>query len=161
MEAIKEALPLGWLEERSEAGQYRRFIHLSDTEKLDILAYCVAVCLRPQLATGNGGTAYELALSLTEGNVAGYWRPTKESYLGRITRDQLLTLTKELMGVRWADARSRDKKGEIAATLERVFADPAKYAASPDQAAMIAKWLPEGMAFTALPTTETAAEQAA
>jgi hypothetical protein len=42
-----------------------------------------------------------------------------------------------------------------------VFADPAKYAASPDQAAMIAKWLPKGMAFTALPTTETAAEQAA
>ena len=70
--------------------------------------------LKPQLSTGKEATAYELALSLTDASMAAYWRPTRSNYLGRITRDQLLALGRELLGEQWAQARSRDKKGELA-----------------------------------------------
>ena len=76
-------------------------------------------------------TAYELALSLTDGDVAAYWRPTRANYLGRITRDQLLALGRELLGEQWAQARRKDKKGELADQLDRAFADPERHARTP------------------------------
>lgn len=146
-EEIADLLPTGWLDEDTEAGQFRAFIGLPDKVKLDFLAYGVALSLKPQLSGGAEDTAYELALSLTDGDLAGYWRPTRANYLGRITRDQLLALGRSLLGNQWADARARDKKGELAEALERVFADPERYAHTPEQLALIAGWLPEGMSF--------------
>jgi ParB family chromosome partitioning protein len=89
-------VPLAWLKPKTEAERFRAFSDLSDKQKLDLLAWCVAGSLKPQLATGREATAYELALSLTATEVAGYWRPTVANYLGRITRDQLLALSREL-----------------------------------------------------------------
>jgi ParB family transcriptional regulator, chromosome partitioning protein len=149
LQSVAKALPLGWLKARSEAEQFRSFTGLSDTQKLDILAYCVATTLKPQLGTGNDATAYELALSLTAASVAAYWRPTAGDYLGRITRDQLLVLGHEVLGEQWAQSRRKDKKGELAAQLERAFADPGKHARNPQQLEKLTNWLPEGMAFIA------------
>ena len=63
--AIEEALPLDWLKLKTEAERFRAFTGLSDNQKLDLLAFCVGASLKPQLATGNEATAYEVALSLT------------------------------------------------------------------------------------------------
>ena len=90
-----------------------------------------------------------LALSLTGADVAAYWRPTVANYLGRITRDQLLALGRELLGEQWAQSRHKDKKGELAAQLERAFAEPEKNGRTPQQLEKLTHWLPEGMAFTA------------
>ena len=135
---------------------------MSDKEKLDFLAYGVAASLKPQLSTGRESTAYELALSLTDANVASYWRPTKASYLGRITRDQLLALGSRIFGEPWSQTHNRDKKGELADYLERAFADPEKYARNPQQLEKLKHWLPEGMAFGAvLPSPAEAEDRAA
>jgi ParB family transcriptional regulator, chromosome partitioning protein len=149
VEAIGKALPLAWLKPKSEAEQFRAFSDLSDKQKLDLLAWCVATSLKPQLATGREGTAYELALSLTATEVASYWRPTAANYLGRLTRDQLLALGREILGDPWAQSRHRDKKGELAAQLERAFAEPEKHGRNPQQIEKLTHWLPDGMAFTA------------
>jgi ParB family chromosome partitioning protein len=149
LKAIEEALPLAWLKPKTEAERFRAFTGLSDAQKLDLLAWCVASSLQPQLATGREATAYEVALSLTGAEAAGYWRPTAANYLGRITRDQLLALGREMLGDQWAQARHRDKRGELAAQLERAFADPQKHGRTPEQIGKLARWLPEGMAFTA------------
>jgi ParB family chromosome partitioning protein len=149
VKAIEEALPLAWLKPKTEAEQFRAFTGLSDTQKLDLLAWCVAGSLKPQLATGHEATAYEVALSLTGAEAAGYWRPTAANYLGRITRDQLLSLGRELLGEAWASSRQRDKKGELATQLERAFAEPEKFGRTPEQLEKLTHWLPEGMAFTA------------
>jgi ParB family chromosome partitioning protein len=154
LKAIEKALPLAWLKPKSEAEQFRAFSNLSDMQKLDLLAYCVATSLKPQLATGSEATAYELALSLTAAEVAGYWRPTAANFLGRITRDQLLALGREILGDSWASSRHRDKKGELAAQLERAFAQPERYGVKLEQLEKLTRWLPDGMAFTA-----TAAEK--
>ena len=105
LEAIRQGLSLAWLHQETEAEQFQAFIGLSDKEKLDLLAYCVATSLKPQLSTGHEATAYELALSLTDADMAAYWRPTRSNYLGRITRDQLLALGRELLGDQWAQAQ--------------------------------------------------------
>ncbi len=125
LRAIAEGLSRAWLHQETEAEQFQAFLALSDQDKLDFLAYGVAISLKPQLSTGREDTAYELALSLTDADVAAYWRPTKANYLGRVTRDQLLALGRELLGEQWAQARGRDKKGELA--------EPEKYAHSPEQ----------------------------
>jgi ParB family chromosome partitioning protein len=154
LKAIEEALPLAWLKPKTEAEQFRAFTGLSDTQKLDVLAWCVAQSLKPQLATGREATAYEVALSLTGAEAASYWRPTADNYLCRITREQLLVLGGEIFGEQWASSRHRDKKGELAAQLERAFAEPEKSGRTPEQLEKLTRWLPEGMAFTA-----TAAKQ--
>jgi ParB family chromosome partitioning protein len=148
VEATGKALPLAWLKPKTEAEQFRAFSDLSDKQKLDLLAWCVAMSLKPQLSTGMEATAYELALSLTGADVAGYWRPTAANYLGRITRDQLLALGREVLGDEWAQLRHRDKKGHLAAQLERAFAEPEKHASNAQQLETLTHWLPEGMAFT-------------
>jgi ParB family chromosome partitioning protein len=107
----------------------------------------VATTLKPQLSTGNEATAYEHALALTGGSVAATWRPAKGSYLGRITRDQLLALGREILGEQWAQLRSKDKKGALADQLERAFAEPGKQGRTPQQAEKLKQWLPTGMAF--------------
>jgi ParB family chromosome partitioning protein len=152
--AMEESLPLAWLKPKSEAERFRLFSYLPDADKLNLLAWCVSGSLKPQLSTGNEATAYELALSLTGADVAANWRPTVANYLGRITRDQLLALGREVIGEAWAGSRHGDKKGELAAQLERAFAEPEKHGRSPEHIYRLTHWLPEGMAFTA-----TAAEQ--
>lgn len=147
LKAIEADLPLTWLHQASEAEQFQAFLALSDADKLDLLAYCVAASLKPQLSSGHADGAWELALSLTDPRMEAYWRPTRETYLGRVTRDRLLALGRELFGEQWSQARSRDKKGELAAELERAFTEPERVARSPEQLDALRRWLPEGMAF--------------
>jgi ParB family chromosome partitioning protein len=147
LEAVRHGLALAWLDYDTEAEQFQAFTGLPETQKLDVLAFCVASSLKPQLATGHEGTAWEVALSLTDAELSGYWRPTQANYLGRITRDRLLAIGRDLLGEQWAHARSRDKKGELAEALERVFASPGSIACTPQQRERITHWLPEGMPF--------------
>jgi ParB family transcriptional regulator, chromosome partitioning protein len=149
VKATRKALPLAWLKLKTEAQQFLAFSNLSDKQKLDLLAWCVAGSLKPQLATGREATAYEMALSLTGAEVASYWRPTAANYLGRITRDQLLDLSRTVISDEWAQYRHRDKKSHLAAQLERAFAEPEKHASTPEQLERLTHWLPDGMAFTA------------
>jgi ParB family chromosome partitioning protein len=150
MRTLEKALPLAWIKPDSEAERFRAFTGLSDTQKLDLLAYCVAGSLQPQLATGSEATAYELALSMTAASVAAYWRPTAANYLGRITREQLLTLGREVLGEQWVQARAKEKKGALVDQLDRAFSAPEKHARNPQQLDKLMHWLPEGMAFTAI-----------
>jgi ParB family chromosome partitioning protein len=147
LETIRDTLPASWLDHETEAEQFQAFTALSDTQKLDLLAYCVAMTLKPQLATEHEDTAWEIALAITQADMARYWRPTRANYLGRITRDRLLAIGRELFGEQWSQARSRDKKGEIADALERAFAAPQTLACPREQRERLARWLPEGMAF--------------
>ena len=115
-----------------------------------MLAYCVALALRPKLAPGADDvvTAYDAALEQNETNVAGYWRPTKANYLSRITRDQLLTLGRDTLGEAWAQSRVSDKKAALVEQLDRAFSDPDRYGRTPEQVEKLKTWLPAGMALS-------------
>jgi ParB family chromosome partitioning protein len=147
--AIEKALPTGWLKATSEAGRFEAFRSLPEASKLDLLAYCVALTLQPKLGPveGEEATGYDAALSLTGANVAGYWRPSKGNFLSRINREQLLKVSREVLGEPWAQCHSNDKKSSLVDQLDRAFSNPEKSGRTPDQIAKLKSWLPKGMSF--------------
>jgi ParB family chromosome partitioning protein len=152
MKAIKAALPLDWMKQPTEAGQFDAFRILPDAEKQRVLAFCVAMTLRPSLAPAEGeeATAYDAALSLTQASVAAYWRPTKANYFGRITRDQLLAIGRDVLGELWGQTAWKLKKRELADQLDRAFATPDVQGRIPEQADKLKRWLPARMEFGAI-----------
>jgi len=165
--AIEKSLPAGWRKPKSEAARFAAFRELPQPAKLKWLAYSVAMTLQPKLAptSVDEATAYDAALDLTGGNMAGYWRPAKDSYLGRVTRDQLLALARDTLGETWAGSRTGDKKASLVDQLDRAFADPAKFGRTPEQVEKLKHWLPAGMALSfhlaAKPTKGKKARKAA
>jgi ParB family chromosome partitioning protein len=85
--AMEKALPTAWRKPGSEAARFDAFRSLPEAERLKLLAFCIAMTLKPKLAPADGEepTAYDAALALTEGSVAAYWRPIKDSFLSRRT----------------------------------------------------------------------------
>jgi len=142
-----KSLPSDWLKPKSEAERFEAFRKLPEAAKLELLAYCVAMTLKPKLAptAGDEVTAYDICLSLIEANVAAYWRPTRENFLGRVTRDLLLAISRDVLGDAWAQSRASDKKALIVDQLHRAFADPEKSGRTPGQIDKLKSWLPTGM----------------
>lgn len=158
LEAVRDGLPLAWLEVEGEDERFNAFRELSQTEKLAILAYCMALTLKPDLASeGEFPTAYETALALTGGSVEEYWRPTKDNYLSRVTKDHLLAIGKEIFGGDFTARWGKAKKAELAAMLDRGFSrvDDER----PEIRARLKAWLPKGMAFRPAQSTERPVDQ--
>ena len=157
-EAIAQSLLLDWLKPKSEATRFESFRCMPETAKLDVLAYCLALTLKPKLAptTGDAATAYDTALSLTAASVADYWRPTKDNLLSRLTREQLLVISREVLGNGWSQSHMSEKKTLLVDQLHRAFSDPEKSGRTPDQIDMLKGWLPEGMSFDIVVSTKPA-----
>ncbi len=147
---IKASLPVSWLKPASEAARFEAFCALPDASKQELFAFCVALTLQPTLGSdeGDGITAFDAVLSRTGADVAGYWRPGKDNYLGRLRREQLLAIGREMLGDSWAQLRAGDKKTFLAEQLDRAFADPAQAGRTPEQVEKLTRWLPEGMEFS-------------
>jgi ParB family transcriptional regulator, chromosome partitioning protein len=145
--AIGQALPTGWLKPTSGAARFEAFRSLPESARLELLAYCVASALQPKLGPTetDDATAYDAALSLTGSDVAGYWRPTKDNFFSRINREQLLAIYREVLGERWAQANSTEKKSVLVVQLDRAFSNPDGH--TPEQVAKLKSWLPQGMSF--------------
>jgi ParB family chromosome partitioning protein len=158
LEAIQQSLPDGWRKPKSEAARFEAFRSLPEASKLELLAYCMALTLKPKLGPSEGdeATAYDVTLSLTAADVAGYWRPGKDNFLGRISRDQLLAVSREVLGEPWAQSHFSDKKAVLVDQLDRAFSNPEKSGRTPDQIEELKRWLPAGMAFGTVPTPKPA-----
>jgi ParB family chromosome partitioning protein len=158
LSGIEESLAVGWLKPKSAAARFDAFRSLPQEAKHQLLAYCVALTLKPKLgpAAEDEATAYDAALSLTGASVAAYWRPNGANFLSRISRDQLLVIARETLGEPWAQSRARDNKASLVGQLERAFADPGRPGQTPEQAERLKNWLPAGMAFGPVPASKQA-----
>jgi ParB family chromosome partitioning protein len=147
--AIEKSLPTDWLNGTSEADRFEAFRSLPEAAKLELLAYVVALSLKPKLAPAESGgvTGYDAILSATAGDVAAYWRPTKDDFLSRINRNQLLAIGRDVLGEAWAQSRFAEKKSVLVDQLDRAFADPDKSGRTAEQAEKLTRWLPHGMSF--------------
>jgi ParB family chromosome partitioning protein len=158
LEATQQSLLNGWRKPKSEAARFEAFRSLPEAAKLQLLAYCMALTLQPKLgpAEGEEATAYDAALSLTAADMAGYWRPTRDNFLGRISRHQLLAVSREVLGEPWAQSHFSDKKALLVDQLDRAFSNPEKAGRTLDQIGKLKGWLPAGMAFGTVPTPKPA-----
>jgi ParB family chromosome partitioning protein len=158
LEAVGKSLPSGWRKATSEAARFEAFRSLPQEARLEVLAYCVALTLQPKLgpAEGDAATAYDAALALTEANVAGYWRSSKDNFLARISRDQLLAVGRATLGEAWSQSRASDKKTSLVDQLDRAFSNPEKSGRTPEQVERLKTWLPAGMALSVATTPKPA-----
>jgi len=147
---IGKQLAAQWHAEGTETERFEALRSLSQEAKLDLLAYCMARTLKAKLAPtdGNEPTAYDVALSLTGADVATSWRPSKDNFLGRLSRDQLLNVGRDVLGEAWARDHANDKKSLLVHHLDRGFSNPEKSGRTAEQIGRLKTWLPEGMSFT-------------
>jgi ParB family chromosome partitioning protein len=150
IETHRGALDLDWLSLPPAKG-FAALSALPFEAKQRLFAWCVASCLKPQLAIEDRadpvieGAGWRLGIPF-----ADYWRPTAANYWGRVKKAHGLAAGREILGDRWARDHADDKKPALAAALETAF-DPVKSTAciGLDQAARdtAAAWLPPGMGF--------------
>ena len=154
IEAHRGRLDLDWLT-LPPAQSFAALAALSPAAKHCLFAWCIAACVKPQLAIEDrADQAIEEAgqrLAIPFGDLR---RPTAANYWGRVKKAHGLAVAGEILGPRWARDHADDKKVVLAAALETAF-DAQKNAAciSLDQASRDAAvaWLPPGMAYDGAP----------
>jgi ParB family chromosome partitioning protein len=132
---------------------FAAMVALPPSAKQKLFAWCIASCLKPQLAIEDRADpvleAAGLRLAIP---FADCWRPTAANYWGRVKKAHGLAIGAEIFGDRWARDHAGDKRPVLAAALETAF-DPQKNAAciGLDQTArdQAAAWLPPGIAYNA------------
>jgi ParB family transcriptional regulator, chromosome partitioning protein len=150
LDAHKAALELDWLELPPEQG-FAALAALPPEEKQRLFAWCIAACLKPQLAIEDrADPVIEAAVHRLHIGFEDYWRPTAANYWSRVKKAHGLAIGRQILGERWARDHADDKKPALAAALETAF-DLSKSGAciGLDQAArdLAGTWLPPGMAY--------------
>jgi ParB family chromosome partitioning protein len=151
LDALNEGLNIAWMESKAPA-DFEQLSQLPEADKRALFAWCAAYALNQQLSNDSGASAViEAVGSRLQVDVAACWRPTADSYWGRVKKDHALDMAKSLIDDRWADDKSGLRKSDIAKAMEQAFCDTPQEAAGLDAeaAAKTSRWLPDGMAFDA------------
>jgi ParB family chromosome partitioning protein len=149
LEALEQDLATDWMKlEKPE--DFRAMSALSVADKQALFAWATGLAVKPQLNTDNRPSPIieEIGARL-DVDVAACWRPTAQNYWGRVNKGHAVATARKLIGDDYAEDRNRERKGDIAAVMERAFAETAGETEG-FAAAVVAKttrWLPDGMLF--------------
>lgn len=149
LQALKNDLQLEWMA-LDAPEDFRVMSSLCLEDKQALFAWAVGFALKPQLSNDNHPSPIiEEIGSRLEVDVAACWRPTATSYWGQVNKAHAVKLSTDLIGDEFADERNRERKLDLAASMERAFAENATETEGFDVAiaAKTSRWLPEGMAF--------------
>ncbi len=111
---------------RDVAKLWEFVVELDHDSRMALFAHCTALTvnavklpfdLRPRALAAASRLAGAVALDMT-----GYWRPTVQSYLGRVTKARILEAVREGVGEEAAERLSGLKKAEMAAAAEQLLA---------------------------------------
>ena len=149
LDALEQDLAVEWMT-LEKPDDFRAMSALSLPQKQSLFAWAVGLAVKPQLLSDNHPTPIieEIGARL-DVDVAACWRPTASTYWGRVNKGHAVSMARKLVGDDYAEERSRERKGDIAAAMERAFAEQAAATEGFDAAvaSKTARWLPEGMAF--------------
>lgn len=149
LEALEQDLATDWMTlEKPE--DFRAMSALPIADKQALFAWATGLAVKPQLSSDNRPSAIiEEIGGRLDVDVAACWRPTAQNYWGRVNKGHAVATARKLIGDDYAEERNRERKGDIAAAMERAFAETAGETEGFD-AATVAKttlWLPDGMVF--------------
>jgi len=123
-----EARHATWAAElpRSAAALWVHVLAMPQKQRLRLLAHCAGLSINAVQTQGRRGRALDQADRLATGlalDMADYWTPTVESYLGRVTKANILEAVAE--GVSPEAVRQIEglKKGPMAARAESLLCD--------------------------------------
>tara|TARA_R110000851_G_scaffold333445_1_gene513226 strand:- start:45914 stop:48046 length:2133 start_codon:yes stop_codon:yes gene_type:complete len=148
LEALNDGLNIAWMEAKAPE-DLAQLSALPEPDKQALFAWCAAYALNQQLSNDTNASAVIEAIgSRLNVDVAACWRPTADTYWGRVKKDHTLDMAKALIDNRWADDKSGLRKAEIAKAMEQAFCDTPQDAAglTAQAAAKTSRWLPDGMA---------------
>ena len=149
LDALEQDLAVEWMA-LEKPDDFQAMSALPLLQKQALFAWAVGLSIKPQLLSDNHPTPIieEIGARL-DVDVAACWRPTASTYWGRVNKSHAVSMARKFVGDEYAEERSRERKGDIAAAMERAFAESAAETEGFDAAvaANTARWLPEGMAF--------------
>lgn len=112
--------------------------------KQSLFAHCTALSLQGGI---QGDDLHEVIGHRLNIDTAAHWRPTAETFFKRVNKNRALEIAAEVLGEQWAKNHKGEKKGVLAEALEANFTGNRTPGVTPEQAAVAARWLPEGMAY--------------
>lgn len=149
LEALEQDLATDWMK-LEKPQDFRAMSALPIADKQALFAWATGLAVKPQLSSDNRPSPIieEIGVRL-DVDVAACWRPTAQNYWGRVNKGHAVATARKLIGDDYAEDRNRERKGDIAAAMERAFAETAGetegFAAS--VVTKTTRWLPEGMVF--------------
>ncbi|WP_289084247.1 ParB/RepB/Spo0J family partition protein [uncultured Sulfitobacter sp.] len=149
LEALKQDLATDWMKlEKPE--DFKAMSALPIADKQALFAWATGLAVKPQLSSDNRPSLIieEIGARL-DVDVAACWRPTAQNYWGRVNKGHAVATARKLIGDDYAEDRNRERKGDIAAAMERAFAETSSETEGFDAAtvAKTTRWLPDGMLF--------------
>ncbi|MEP5771492.1 ParB/RepB/Spo0J family partition protein [Nisaea sp.] len=149
LDALEQDLAVEWMT-LEKPDDFRAMSALPLPQKQALFSWAVGLAIKPQLLSDNHPTPIieEIGARL-DVDVAACWRPTASTYWGRVNKGHAVSMARKLVGDDYAEERSRERKGDIAAAMERAFAESAAETEGFDAvvASKTARWLPDGMVF--------------
>lgn len=162
---LRGGLDESWRAGDSIVERFDLFRRLDDEARSAWLGWVVGRTLEASLnVSGNRGNVFHDHLGqLTGIDMAAWWRPTAANYFDRVSKAVILEALTDVGGPTLASRFSASKKGELAASAERIFAG--NFITEVEVKERALAWLPVAMRFADAsgvePATETDAEIAA
>ncbi len=149
LEALEQDLATDWMK-LEKPDDFRAMSALPIADKQALFSWATGLAVKPQLSSDNRPSPIiEEIGGRLDVDVAACWRPTAQNYWGRVNKGHAVATARKLIGDDYAEDRNRERKGDLAAAMERAFAEAAGETEGFDAAtvAKTTRWLPEGMVF--------------
>ena len=144
---VHDGLDASWQDSGDKVARFEAFRILDDEAKAAWLAWIVATSLQAKEVYGSNrqNPLQNRLASILEIDVASWWRPTAENFFDRVSKGALLSLLDEVGGPALSARHASQKKTEISASSQKLFAGDAIVEAEVRQAALA--WVPAAMRF--------------
>lgn len=144
---LRGSLDEGWRAGESLADRFDLFRALDDEARSAWLGWVVGRTLEASLnVSGNRSNIFHDHLGQLIGiDMAAWWRPTAANYFDRVSKAAILEALTDVGGPTLASRFSASKKGELAASAERIFAG--NFITEVEVKERALAWLPAAMRF--------------
>jgi ParB family chromosome partitioning protein len=144
---LRGSLDESWRAGESLADRFNLFRALDDEARSSWLGWVVGRTLEASLnVSGNRGNIFHDHLGQLIGiDMAAWWRPTAANYFDRVSKAAILEALTDVGGPTLASRFSASKKGELAASAERIFAG--NFITEVEVKERALAWLPAAMRF--------------
>ena len=144
----RSGLAFDWLAIDDDGESFAALRELSQAAKQALFAACVARTVKGQLAfEPQARPELEATVARLDIDFAQHVRPTADMLWSRVAKGRILDIARSVLSPAWASARSKNKKPDLAKSMEQAFAagDP-PLGLSAEMHASALSWVPPGFA---------------
>jgi len=134
LQAAESKLDTQWLAIEDDGERFTAFRALTQKMKDKLVTYCVAQSLQVEVRGANA--TQDALVDMLSVDFTGYWQPTKDNYLSRLSKPLLLTTFAPLRHKDWAAMYGDMKKSAVVESMHEWFTR------KPDNDNMVT-WMPQ------------------